>query len=95
MAGIALVQANIFAPQDLLLVLLLALFCFGGQQLPAIAKGLGQGLREFKRASEGADDAPTPAVPRQLQANHGGATGTGEQRAPAGLPHDKDGPGPG
>ena len=95
MAGIALVQANIFAPQDLLLVLLLALFCFGGQKLPAIAKGLGRGLREFKRASEGADDAPTPAVPRQLQANHGGATGTGEQSAAAGLPHDKDGPGPG
>ena len=95
MAGIALVQANIFAPQDLLLVLLIALFFFGGQKLPAMAKGLGQGLREFKRASEGADDAPTPAVPRQLQAKHGGATGTGEQSAAAGLPHDKDGPGPG
>ena len=95
MAGIDLVQANIFAPQDLLLVLLIALFCFGGQKLPEIAKGLGRGLREFKRANEGADDAPTPAVPRQLQANHGGATGTGEQSAAAGLPHDKDGPGPG
>ena len=94
MAGMDLVQANIFAPQDLLLVLLIALFFFGGQKLPAMAKGLGQGLREFKRASEGADDAPTPAVPRQLQANHGGATGTGDQSAPAGLPHDKDGTGP-
>ena len=94
MAGIDLVQANIFAPQDLLLILLIALFFFGGQKLPEIAKGLGQGLREFKRASEGADDEDTPAVPRQLKAKHGSATGTGDQSAPAGLPHDKDGTGP-
>src|SRR5215831_14182194 len=94
MAGMDLVQANIFAPQDLLLVLLIALFFFDGQKLPEIAKGLGQGLREFKRASEGADDAHTPAVPRQLKANPGGAMGTGEQSTPAVLPHDKDGTGP-
>ena len=39
--------------QELLLILLLALFFFGGDKLPDIAKGLGQGLREFKRATEG------------------------------------------
>jgi sec-independent protein translocase protein TatA len=38
--------------QELLLILLIALFFFGGEKLPDIAKGLGQGLREFKRASE-------------------------------------------
>jgi len=37
--------------QELLLILLIALFFFGGEKLPDIAKGLGQGLREFKRAS--------------------------------------------
>ncbi len=30
MGGIDLVQANMFAPQDLMLILLLALVCFGG-----------------------------------------------------------------
>jgi len=56
MAGIDLVQANIFAPQDLLLILLIALFFFGGQKLPEIARGLGQGLREFKRAVDQPDE---------------------------------------
>jgi len=42
--------------QELLLILLIALFFFGGEKLPDIAKGLGQGLREFKRASEGKGD---------------------------------------
>ena len=42
--------------QELLLILLIALFFFGGDKLPEIAKGLGQGLREFKRASEGRMD---------------------------------------
>jgi sec-independent protein translocase protein TatA len=48
--------------QDLLLILLIALFFFGGEKLPDIAKGLGQGLRAFKRASEGRmdnEDEPT------------------------------------
>ena len=39
--------------QELLLILLIALFFFGGEKLPDIAKGLGQGLREFRRASGG------------------------------------------
>jgi len=39
-----------------LLVLLIALFFSGAEKLPEIAKGLGQGLREFKRASEGRMD---------------------------------------
>ena len=42
--------------QELLLILLIALFFFGGEKLPDIAKGLGQGLREFKRAIEGERD---------------------------------------
>jgi sec-independent protein translocase protein TatA len=42
--------------QELLLILLIALFFFGGEKLPDIAKGLGQGLREFKRATEGRMD---------------------------------------
>jgi len=42
--------------QELLLILLIALFFFGGEKLPGIAKGLGQGLREFRRASEGRMD---------------------------------------
>ena len=48
--------------QEIMLILLIAVFFFGGEKLPDIAKGLGQGLREFKRASEGRmdnEDEPT------------------------------------
>jgi sec-independent protein translocase protein TatA len=48
--------------QELLLILLIALFFFGGDKLPEIAKGLGQGLCEFKRAAAGGmdnEDEPT------------------------------------
>ncbi len=42
--------------QELLLILIIAMFFFGGKKLPEIAKGLGKGIREFKRASEGGAD---------------------------------------
>ncbi len=47
--------------QELMLILIIAMFFFGGKKLPEIAKGLGKGIREFKRASEGgADDEDEP-----------------------------------
>ena len=42
--------------QELMLILIIAMFFFGGKKLPEIAKGLGKGIREFKRASEGGAD---------------------------------------
>lgn len=41
--------------QELMLILVIAMFFFGGKKLPEIAKGLGKGIREFKFASEGKD----------------------------------------
>jgi sec-independent protein translocase protein TatA len=52
--------------QELMLILIIALFFFGGKKLPEIARGLGQGLREFKRASEGgADDEHEHEEPKK------------------------------
>ena len=42
--------------QEVMLILLIAVFVFGGEKLPEMAKGLGKGLREFKRAMEQVDD---------------------------------------
>jgi sec-independent protein translocase protein TatA len=42
--------------QELMLILIIAMFFFGGKKLPEIAKGLGKGIREFKRASDGGAD---------------------------------------
>ena len=38
---------------ELMLILGAALFLFGGDKLPGLAKGLGKGIRDFKEASEG------------------------------------------
>jgi len=42
--------------QELLVILLIAVFFFGGEKIPEIAKGLGKGLREFKRTMKEIDE---------------------------------------
>jgi len=42
--------------QGIMLMLLLALFFYGGEKIPEIAKGLGKGLRACKRALDQGDD---------------------------------------
>jgi sec-independent protein translocase protein TatA len=36
---------------ELILILLILLLLFGGSKLPSLARGLGQAIREFKKAS--------------------------------------------
>ena len=52
MGGVDLVQANMFAPQDLMLILLIALVFFGGKKLPEIGRSLGKAIREFQRTTD-------------------------------------------
>jgi sec-independent protein translocase protein TatA len=40
-------------PEELLLILVLALIVFGPKRLPEIGRTIGKSLREFRRASEG------------------------------------------
>ncbi len=48
-----------FSGSELLIVLLIVLVLFGGTRLPSLARGLGQAIREFKKASsEDADTKP-------------------------------------
>lgn len=41
---------------EVLLILALVLLLFGGKKLPELARSLGQGIREFKKASQEIDD---------------------------------------
>ena len=41
---------------ELVLIFAVILLFFGGSKLPGLAKGLGQSVREFKKASSGKDD---------------------------------------
>ncbi|BAU56138.1 twin arginine translocase protein A [Mucilaginibacter gotjawali] len=44
--------SNLFS-SDMIIIMVVALFLFGGEKLPEIARGLGKGIRDFKDASDG------------------------------------------
>ncbi len=56
-----LIQMNLFViagmigPWQFVLIVVVLLLLFGGRKIPELMKGLGQGLKEFKKATS-ADD---------------------------------------
>ena len=45
---------------ELLVILGVAVLLFGGKKIPEVAKGLGEGIRNFKSALKGDDDDHKP-----------------------------------
>ncbi len=43
-------------PWEIALILIAILILFGGKKLPELARGMGQGMREFKKAARGVKD---------------------------------------
>lgn len=43
-------------PTELVVILIILLVLFGGAKLPSLAKGLGQSIKEFKKASKEMDE---------------------------------------
>jgi sec-independent protein translocase protein TatA len=67
---------------EIVLILAVVLILFGARKLPELARGLGQGIREFKKATRevtdeinsAVDDTSPPAQqPRKLPPNSGQA----------------------
>ncbi|HHE31695.1 MAG TPA: twin-arginine translocase TatA/TatE family subunit [Chlorobaculum parvum] len=62
--------------QELVLILLIILLLFGAQKLPELAKGLGKGMKEFKKAqseieeefNKAAEDEPTSKEKKEKKA---------------------------
>lgn len=53
---------------ELIVVLIILLVLFGGSKLPALAKGLGQSVKEFKKASKEMDEEEKPAAEKKAEA---------------------------
>jgi sec-independent protein translocase protein TatA len=51
---------------ELIIILGVVLLLFGGRKLPELAKGLGEGLREFKKATKESPAAEAGPVDGQL-----------------------------
>lgn len=54
-------------PMELVLILGVALLLFGGRKLPELAKGMGEGIKNFKNALKEESTPPPPAAPTQEQ----------------------------
>jgi sec-independent protein translocase protein TatA len=50
---------------ELVLIFAVLLLLFGAKRLPELASGMGRGIRDFKRALSGLDDASIQATPPQ------------------------------
>ena len=41
---------------ELLIIAVIVLFLFGGKRLPEMGKGIGEGIKNFKKSIKGSDD---------------------------------------
>jgi sec-independent protein translocase protein TatA len=73
---------------EILLILAVALLIFGPSKLPQLGEALGKGIRNFKKSSEGNDDAPPAKDPvaTELPAH---AQGTTAQTVKQGAPSER------
>ena len=44
---------------EILIILLVAVLLFGGKKIPELAKGLGEGIRNFKDSLKGPEEPPS------------------------------------
>jgi len=44
---------GLLRPQHLLVILVVAVFVFGGKKLPELGKGLGEGIKQFRNSIKG------------------------------------------
>ena len=76
---------------EVILILAVVLILFGAKKLPELAKGLGQGIKEFKKATNDVTEelkrsmeedryTPPPAAPKQIEP---AATESAKPAAPA------------
>jgi len=57
---------GLFQPMHLLVILVVGLFLFGPKKLPELGKGLGEGIRGFKKALNDVSDAAKNEPPKQV-----------------------------
>ncbi|HDJ34325.1 MAG TPA: twin-arginine translocase TatA/TatE family subunit [Bacteroidetes bacterium] len=48
--------AGMIGPWQIVLIVVILLLLFGGRKIPELMKGLGQGLKEFKKATSQDDE---------------------------------------
>jgi sec-independent protein translocase protein TatA len=49
----AFIILGVIGPWQIVLIVVLALLLFGGKKIPEMMRGLGEGVKEFKKAAKG------------------------------------------
>ena len=70
--------AGMLGGWEIVLILAVVLILFGAKKLPELAKGLGSGIKEFKKATRevteeitsSMDETPPPPPPKRLSAEN-------------------------
>ena len=56
-----------FGPQEIVIIAVVVLLLFGGRKIPELMKGLGKGMKEFKKAkADLEDDEPSKAESEKI-----------------------------
>ena len=83
--------AGMLGGWEIILILAVVLILFGAKKLPELAKGLGTGIKEFKKATREATDEMNKAIdedhrPAQTSSTPPASSGTVPQSTPASKP---------
>ena len=54
---LSFVLAGMFGPTEIVIIVLVLVLLFGGRKIPELMRGLGQGMKELKKATK---DEPEP-----------------------------------
>jgi sec-independent protein translocase protein TatA len=57
------------SPMHLILIVLVIVLLFGGKKIPELMKGIGQGMKEFKKASA-LDNEPEKKEEKETEKNN-------------------------
>jgi sec-independent protein translocase protein TatA len=57
------------SPMHIILILVVVMLLFGGKKIPELMRGLGQGMREFKKASKIDDEENEKSSPAEKPAS--------------------------
>lgn len=61
------VIAGFIGPQEIVIILIIVLLLFGGRKIPELMKGLGKGMKEFKKATKEDDDEAHSTEPERIE----------------------------
>lgn len=68
-------------PQELIVILLIAVLIFGGKKIPEIMEGVGKGIRTFKKAMDGEEETVPAQQSSQIETPPKKIEGPAEKKA--------------